>query len=86
MNDAEVLNHRRWVLTYAREHGDSANGPCRRRCRGCSAAVAFFVETGLEVEGNGSGSVEGQWVARVVSLRVSGRRRFRAEYGRPRPT
>lgn len=33
-----------------------------------AAAVAFFVELGLEVEGEGSGSVEGRWVDRVVGL------------------
>jgi catechol 2,3-dioxygenase-like lactoylglutathione lyase family enzyme len=33
-----------------------------------AAAIAFFVELGLEVEGEGSGSVEGPWVDRVVGL------------------
>jgi catechol 2,3-dioxygenase-like lactoylglutathione lyase family enzyme len=32
------------------------------------AAVAFFVELGLEVQGDGPGSVDGQWVDRVVGL------------------
>ena len=32
------------------------------------AAVAFFVELGLEVEGTGPASVEGAWVDRVVGL------------------
>lgn len=33
-----------------------------------AAAVAFFVELGLEVDEEGSGSVEGQWVDLVVGL------------------
>jgi catechol 2,3-dioxygenase-like lactoylglutathione lyase family enzyme len=33
-----------------------------------AAAVAFFVELGMEVEGEGPGSVEGRWVDRVVGL------------------
>ena len=33
-----------------------------------AAAVAFFVELGLEVVGDGSASVEGRWVDRVVGL------------------
>jgi catechol 2,3-dioxygenase-like lactoylglutathione lyase family enzyme len=33
-----------------------------------AAAVAFFVELGLEVQDGGSGSVEGRWVDRVVGL------------------
>ncbi len=33
-----------------------------------SAAVAFFVELGLEVDEAGSGSVEGKWVDLVVGL------------------
>ena len=32
------------------------------------AAVAFFVELGLEVEGDGPQAVEGEWVDRVVGL------------------
>ncbi len=33
-----------------------------------AAAVAFFVELGLKVQDEGSGSVEGRWVDRVVGL------------------
>jgi catechol 2,3-dioxygenase-like lactoylglutathione lyase family enzyme len=33
-----------------------------------AAAVAFFVELGLDVQDEGSESVEGQWVDRVVGL------------------
>jgi len=33
-----------------------------------AAAVAFFMELGLEVEGEGPASVEGRWVDRVVGL------------------
>lgn len=33
-----------------------------------TAAVAFFVELGLEVEGEGPAPVEGPWVDRVVGL------------------
>ena len=36
-----------------------------------AAAVAFFVELGLKVQDEGSGSVEGRWVDRVVRSRVS---------------
>ena len=32
------------------------------------AAVAFFVELGLEVQDEGSRSVDGRWVDRVVGL------------------
>jgi catechol 2,3-dioxygenase-like lactoylglutathione lyase family enzyme len=33
-----------------------------------AAAVAFFVELGLEVEGEGPQAVEGRWVDRVVGI------------------
>ena len=33
-----------------------------------AAAVAFFVEIGLEVEGDGPAPVEGRWVDRVVGI------------------
>jgi catechol 2,3-dioxygenase-like lactoylglutathione lyase family enzyme len=33
-----------------------------------AAAVAFFVELGLEVQGDGPASVSGDWVDRVVGL------------------
>ena len=33
-----------------------------------AAAVAFFAELGMEVEGDGPASVEGRWVERVVGL------------------
>jgi catechol 2,3-dioxygenase-like lactoylglutathione lyase family enzyme len=43
-----------------------ANGQRRHRVEDLKAAIAFFVELGLELEGETT--VEGQWVDRVVGL------------------
>jgi catechol 2,3-dioxygenase-like lactoylglutathione lyase family enzyme len=47
-------------------HGDPAHGPVSVVVDDLAAATAFFVELGMELEGEGS--VEGRWVDRVAGL------------------
>ena len=47
------------------------------------AAIAFFVELGMELEGKAL--VEGRWVDRVRARRRPQRDRDDADAGRPRP-